>query len=142
MTRDESWLDHYDSAEKKVKHETPALWLANIQEIHNAILCKQQKTFYLTVFWHDKHVCIAENLETVMTINYVRYIETLNNMRRIACRVRKSAGQIILQHDNASETNMSSYSQASSDLEFPTRFTLLIRTGFDALRFSVLTVFE
>jgi len=68
------------------------------RKIQNSAICRED---FLTVFWNSQRVYTTEFLEVGNTVNSARYIETIKNLRRRVCRVRRSTSPILLLHDNA-----------------------------------------
>jgi histone-lysine N-methyltransferase SETMAR len=98
VTGDESWIHHFDPEEKR----------QSMQYRHTSSPCpKKFKTvpsggkILLTVFWDSQRVYMTEFLEAGNTVNSARYIETIKNLRRRVCQVRRSTSLILLLHDNA-----------------------------------------
>ena len=55
----------------------------------------------LTFLGDSQRVYMTEFLEAGKTVNSARYIETIKNLRRRVCRVKRSTSRILLLHDNA-----------------------------------------
>jgi histone-lysine N-methyltransferase SETMAR len=98
FTGDESWIHHFDPEEKRVSmqyRQTSSPRLKKFKTVPSA------GKILLTVFWDSQRVYITEFLEAGNTVNSARYIETIKNLRRRVCRVRRSASLILLLYDNA-----------------------------------------
>ena len=61
---------------------------------------------------------MTEFLEAGNTVNSARYIETIKNLRRRVCRVRRSTSPILLLHDNASPPTARTTIDALETLKF------------------------
>jgi len=94
---DESLIYHFDPEEKRLSMQYRHTSSPCPKNIQNNAVCRQD---FLTVFWDSQKVYMTEFLEAGNTVNSARYIETIKNLRRRVCRVRRSISPILL-HDNA-----------------------------------------
>ena len=69
----------------------------------------------LTVFWDSQRVYMTESLKAV---NSARYIETIKNLRRRVCRVRRSTSLILLLLENARPHTVRATIDALETLKF------------------------
>lgn len=98
VTRDESWVHHYDHENKRqsmeFRHKTsPCPKKFKVQALAGKVM--------LTVFCDSKDVIHTEYSEKGSTINSIRYIETLKRLKKRIMRVRPNLTQLLLHHYNA-----------------------------------------
>jgi transposase len=115
VTGDESWIHHFDPEEKRLSVQYRHTSSPCPKKIQNSAVCRQDS---LTVFWDSQRVYMTEFLEAGKTVNSARYIETIKNLRRRVCRVRRSTSPILLLHDNARPHTVRSMIDALEMLKF------------------------
>ena len=83
---------------KTTKHAIKAHFISSPEK--NSKPCRlAARIFWL--FWYSKRVYMTEVLEAGNTVNSARYIEIINSLRRMVCRVMRSTSRILLLHENA-----------------------------------------
>ena len=83
FTGDESWIHHFDPEEKRLSMHTSSPRPKKFKTVPSA------GKILLTVFWNSQRVYMTEFLEAGNTVNSARYVETIKNLRRRVCRVRR-----------------------------------------------------
>jgi hypothetical protein len=72
----------------------------------------------LTVFWDSQRDYMTECLKAGNTVSSARYTETIKNLRRRVCRVRRSTSRILLLHDSARPQTARTMIDALETLKF------------------------
>jgi len=98
VTGDESWIHYFDPEEKRLSMQyrhTLSPRPKNLKTVPSV------DKILLTVFWDSQRVYMTEFLEAGNNVDSARYIQTIKDLRRRVCRVRRSTPPILLLHDNA-----------------------------------------
>jgi histone-lysine N-methyltransferase SETMAR len=95
---DESWIHHFDPEEKQMSMQYRHTSSPRPKKLKTVLSAGK---ILLTVFWDSQRIYMTEFLVAGNTVNSARYIETIKDLRRRVCRVRRSTLRIMLLHDNA-----------------------------------------
>jgi len=95
VTGDESWIHHFDPEEKRLSMQYRHTSSPRPKKFKTVLSAGK---ILLTVFWDSQKVYMTEFLEAGNIVNSARYTETIKNLWRRVCQVRRSISPILLLH--------------------------------------------